>query len=119
MTDVTFWILTALAGGRRHGYAILRDVERLTEDEVSLRVTTLYATLERLERDGSVSRAGEETVDGRSRRYYELTEAGHHALELEAKRLATKLRAAQARLTAPLPAPSRPATATMTWGLAG
>lgn len=119
MTDVTFWILTALAGGRRHGYAILRDVERLTEDEVSLRVTTLYATLERLERDGIVRRAGEEVVDGRSRRYYELTEDGHHALELEAERLATKLRAAQTRLAAPRPAPSHPAPATMTWGLAG
>ncbi len=119
MTEVTFWILTALAGGRRHGYAILLDVERLTADEVSLRVTTLYATLERLERDGSVGRAGEETVDGRSRRYYELTETGRHALELEAERLATKLRAAQSRLAAPRPTPSRPAAATMTWGFSG
>lgn len=52
MNENTFWILTALAGGRQHGYAILRDVEQLTAAKVSLRVTTLYASHERLERDG-------------------------------------------------------------------
>lgn len=119
MTEVTFWILTALAGGRQHGYAILRDVERLTEAEVSLRVTTLYATLERLERDGSVRRAGEETVDGRARRYYELTEYGRQAFVVETERLAARLRAAQSRLAEPRPAPSRPAPATMAWGPTG
>ncbi|MEC5178997.1 PadR family transcriptional regulator PadR [Arthrobacter sp. CG_A4] len=118
MTEVAFWILTALAGGRQHGYAILRDVEQLTAAEVSLRVTTLYATLERLEREGSVRRAGEETVDGRARRYYELTEDGHQALALEAERLAARLRAAESRLAAPRTVHSRPAPATMSWGFA-
>ncbi|MBG0739354.1 helix-turn-helix transcriptional regulator [Paeniglutamicibacter antarcticus] len=115
MTEVSFWILTALAGGRQHGYAILRDVEKLTAAEVSLRVTTLYATLERLERDGRVRRAGEETIDGRARRYYELTEDGHQALKLETARLAARLRAAESRLGAPRPATGGPAAATMSW----
>lgn len=119
MTEVTFWILMALAGGRQHGYAILRDVERLTSAEVSLRVTTLYATLERLEKDGRVRKAGEETVDGRARRYYELTDDGHQALVLETERLAARLRAAESRLAAPRSAPIRPTPATMSWGTAG
>lgn len=118
MTEVTFWILTALAGGRQHGYAILRDVEKLTGAEVSLRVTTLYATLERLEHDGRVRRAGDETVDGRARRYYELTEAGHQALAVEAERLAVRLRAVEGRLAAPRAMPGRPTPATMSWGFA-
>ena len=118
MTEVAFWILTALAGGRQHGYAILGDVEQLSAAAVSLRVTTLYATLERLERDGHVRRAGDETVDGRARRYYELTENGHQALALEADRLAARLSAAESRLAAPRAAHIRPAPATMSWGLA-
>lgn len=118
MTEVAFWILTALAGGRQHGYAILRDVEQLSAAAVSLRVTTLYATLERLEREGQVRRAGEETVDGRARRYYELTDDGHEALASEAERLAARLRAAESRLAAPRTALSRPGLATMSWRFA-
>jgi DNA-binding PadR family transcriptional regulator len=111
-----FWILTALAGGRRHGYAILREVEQLSASVVSLRVTTLYATLERLERDGLVRRAGEETVNGRSRRYYELTDKGRQSLALETELLAAKLRAASNRLSArSVGRRDRPAPATA-WG---
>lgn len=123
MNENTFWILTALAGGRRHGYAILRDVDDLTGGTVSLRVTTLYASLERLERDALVQRAGEEIVDGRARRYYELTDDGVRALTLETERLSLRLGAAEKRLAAPRPVPSRapgrPAAATLMWGFAG
>ena len=119
MTEATFWILTVLAGGRQHGYAILRDVERLTASEVSLRVSTLYATLDRLERDGSVCRAGDETVDGRARRYYELTADGRQALLLETERLAARLRVAESQLAPPRPASSRPVATAMAWGYAG
>lgn len=119
MTEVAFWILTALAGGRQHGYAILQDVEKLSNAEISLRVTTLYATLERLVRDGSVRPAGEETVAGRARRYYELTDDGRQALARESERLATRLRAVEDRLAAPKVAGGRAAPATMSWGYAG
>lgn len=119
MNENTFWILTALAGGRQHGYAILRDVESLTASQVTLRVTTLYASLERLERDGLLCRAGEEIVDGRARRYYELTDDGVQALTGETERLAVRLGAAEKRLAAARPAPIRPAPASMVWGFAG
>lgn len=119
MNENTFWILTALAGGRQHGYAVLRDVESLTASKVSLRVTTLYASLERLERDGLVRRAGEEIVDGRARRYYELTDDGVQALTQETERLSLRLGAATKRLSAARPAAIRPAPATMVWGSAG
>lgn len=129
MNENTFWILTALAGGRLHGYAILRDVESLTDGAASLRVTTLYASLERLERDGLVCRSGEEIVDGRARRYYELTDDGVRALTLETARLSLRLGAAEKRLIAPKPvsgkqspggaAPGRSATAMVAWGFAG
>lgn len=124
MNENTFWILTALAGERQHGYAILRDVQVLTASKVSLRVTTLYASLERLEREGQVRRAGEAIVDGRARRYYELTDDGVQALTVETERLSVRLAAAEKRLAARRPAPSppasrRPAPATLAWGFTG
>lgn len=108
LNENTFRILTALAGGRRHGYAILRDVEELTAAKVSLPVTTLYASLERLECDGLALRAGEEIVEGRARRYYELAEDGIEALTVETKRLSVRLGAAERRLAARRPAAIRP-----------
>lgn len=98
MTETAFWILTALAAGRRHGYALLSDVERLSAGAVALRVTTLYASLERLERDGRIHSAGEEVVEGRARRYYEISDRGRDELAEEADRLAARAAAAKASM---------------------
>ena len=98
MTETAFWILTALAAGRRHGYAVLSDAEQLSGGAVVLRVTTLYASLERLEREGHVRSAGEEVVDGRARRYYEISDAGRGLLGSEADRLASRAAAARASI---------------------
>ena len=100
MQEPTYWILASLAGGRRHGYAILGEVDELTDGRVRLKVTTLYAALERLHRDGLIANDGEETVDGRRRRYVVLTKDGAAALADEAERLHTAGRRAAARLHA-------------------
>jgi DNA-binding PadR family transcriptional regulator len=98
MSETSFWILTALSRTPQHGYAILREVERMSEGAMSLRVTTLYAGLDRLERANLIRATGEEIVDGRARRYYEVTPNGRHALSDEAERLAARTRAARAGL---------------------
>ena len=48
MQEPTFWILTSLAAGPRHGYGIMTDVERISEGGLRLRAGTLYAALDRL-----------------------------------------------------------------------
>lgn len=98
MTESTFWILTALAAGRQHGYAIMRDVERLSGGTATLRATTLYAALERLEREQRIQKAGDEIVDGRARRSYELTPQGHHDLVAETEALAARAQVAATAL---------------------
>ena len=98
MSESTFWILTALAGEPRHGYGILSDVEELSAGAVSLRVTTLYAGLDRLEHSGLISLSNEEIVDGRARRYYELTTDGRQALSKEAESLRARARVARVSL---------------------
>ncbi|WP_066517421.1 PadR family transcriptional regulator [Curtobacterium ammoniigenes] len=92
-------ILTVLAAGRRHGYAIIQEAERISEGRVRLKVSSLYAALDRLTVEGLVVRDGDESVDGRLRRYFALTEAGADALEHEADQLEKQANAARRGLS--------------------
>lgn len=98
MQEPTFLVLTALAGGPRHGYALIGEVEQASRGRVRLRAGTLYAALERLESEGLVRVASVEVVDGRRRRYYELTDDGAAGLEREARNLAGNAHRAQRAL---------------------
>ncbi|HLK65199.1 MAG TPA: PadR family transcriptional regulator [Bryobacteraceae bacterium] len=79
-----FHILLVLLAKPRHGYEIMKEVERESEGRVRLEVGTLYRLLGRLLDHGLIREAEE---DGR-RRNYALTREGHRALQAEAKRLA-------------------------------
>ena len=98
MREPTFFVLTALADGRKHGYAIITATKALSDGRVELKVGTLYAALDRLSIEGLVAPAGDEVVDGRLRRYYELTDAGADALRAEVERLTANARNAATRL---------------------
>jgi DNA-binding PadR family transcriptional regulator len=100
LSTPSFWILTALAGQRRHGYEILTETARSSGGRVSLKVTTLYAALERLEREGLIASDGEEIVSGRARRYYVLTHQGSRVLAGEVEALESQARVARSRLAA-------------------
>lgn len=105
ISEPSFWILSALAAGPRHGYGILQDVTALSSGQTSVKVPTLYATLDRLQHEGFIEPAGEEVVDGRARRYFSLTDDGATLLQSEATKLAERARIATARLaTRPRPA---------------
>lgn len=70
-------ILSSLAQGPKHGYAITKDVEAFAG--VSLQPGTLYGALSRLEHDGLIEAlAGE----GR-RRPYDITPGGARALQAQ------------------------------------
>ncbi|HEY5266711.1 MAG TPA: PadR family transcriptional regulator [Acidimicrobiales bacterium] len=86
MREPTFLVLAALAGGKKHGYAIIRGVEELSDGEVELKAGTLYAMLDRLVFENVIEMAGDEVVDGRLRRYYQLTTDGASMLAVESKR---------------------------------
>ena len=98
MSRQAFWILAVLAGGRRHGYQIMREAALSSEGLVTLKPTTLYAALERLERDGAIQQDGQEIVDGRVRRYYRITEDGKRLLGAETTVLERSARTARANL---------------------
>ena len=98
MREPTFWILTALAERPRHGYGVIQEAGRLSDGEVRLLAGTLYAALDRLTAEGLVEVDRDEVVDGRTRRYYRLTDGGAAALEAEAARLRRKAGAATRQL---------------------
>lgn len=111
--EPTFWILTALTSGRRHGYGILQQIKEASGSEFSLKVTTLYAALDRLERTGLVANDGEEIVDGRARRYFKLTAQGTAALGAEVQRLEAHAHIARQRLAAVRTSPMHSRTGTV------
>jgi DNA-binding PadR family transcriptional regulator len=98
MQEATFLILTALAPGSQHGYAIMTEVTDISSGRVRLRAGTLYTALDRLRADGLIAIEREEVFDGRLRRYYLLTNDGAAALRAEAVRLQANASAALTRL---------------------
>ena len=72
--DAGLLILTSLAGGAKHGYAIVQDVEALAG--VRLGPGTLYAALARLEERGLIA----PLPSANRRRPYRLTDDGAAAL---------------------------------------
>ncbi|MFD1085027.1 PadR family transcriptional regulator [Micromonospora andamanensis] len=98
MTEPTFFVLTALIDGPRHGYGIVADAAELSQGRVRLKIGSLYGALDRLVGSGLIELDREEAWQGRLRRYYRLTERGRHALDAEARRLAANARLASTRL---------------------
>lgn len=88
LTRQAYLILLALAGGRAHGYALIKQVQDVSGGEVKLGAGTLYGNLDRLLEAGLITLAGEEIVGGRSRRYYEISEDGTGVARAETLRLA-------------------------------
>lgn len=115
LREPTFLLLTALAEGPQHGYALLTAVSALSDGRVHPRPGSLYGALDRLAREGLVREAGTEVVAGRHRRYYDLTEAGVQALTAATQRAAANAAAARTALNRRAAAESPPATL----GLAG
>jgi PadR family transcriptional regulator PadR len=92
MREPTYFILAALQDEPLHGYAIIKRAGELSHGRVKLAAGTLYAALDRLTGEQLIQVVGEQVVNGRARRYYELTEAGRVALHAEAGRMAQAAR---------------------------
>jgi DNA-binding PadR family transcriptional regulator len=87
--DPQLLLLISLAGGQKHGHAMLLDVERFAS--VRLGPGTLYGALGRLEEAGEIEAL---PADGR-RRPYRLTDSGRRTLN---RRLASLQRAVETGL---------------------
>ena len=100
LTPAMFHILLALAGGERHGYAIMREVDVLTGGARRLGPGSLYGSIKRMLAEGLIEECGERpdpAADDERRRYYRLTDLGRRAAGAEARRLEVLVVAARGR----------------------
>ncbi|OJV81187.1 MAG: PadR family transcriptional regulator [Cellulomonas sp. 73-92] len=100
MTEQAYLVLLALADGPRHGYGVVQAVVTLSDGRVRLGAGTLYGVLDRLVEAGYARVCGEEVVDGRLRRYYELTDEGGAAAAAHTRELAALAARAKRALAA-------------------
>jgi PadR family transcriptional regulator len=77
-------VLSVLAGGKKYGYLIQKQVREASSSRVDLAAGTLYPLLHRLEDDGLVRSSWDDRT-GRQRKWYELTAAGRRRLSAQAQ----------------------------------
>jgi DNA-binding PadR family transcriptional regulator len=96
-----YYMLLSLSAEDRHGLAIARDVESLSDGRVRLWPASLYGSLTELCDRGWI----DELTDGRRPseeserlRFYRLTRAGRAVLDAETRHLAALVRTARTRV---------------------
>ena len=94
LTEATYLVLLSLVPGPKHGYAIMKDVQALSNGRVTLSTGTLYGVLKRLLEDEWIERVEESETSatqqnhpGRERKSYTLTRMGKLVLNTETNRL--------------------------------
>ena len=78
--NVPTLVLSALADGPQHGYAIAQEINRRTGDTLRVKQGTLYPVLHTLEREGLVAGEWQHGTGERPRLVYAITDAGHTEL---------------------------------------
>jgi DNA-binding PadR family transcriptional regulator len=97
LSEAVLLILLSMAEEARHGYAILKDVEELSQGRVRLSTGTLYGALRRMLDDRWIQRFKEDDAP-RDRTAYQLTPAGQDVLVNEVARMKLLTRVATLRL---------------------
>jgi DNA-binding PadR family transcriptional regulator len=98
LTPAVFHILLVLADGERHGYGIMKTVERHTDGQVTMGPGTLYGSIKRMLAADLIEESDERPdseMDDSRRRYYRLTGFGARVLAAEAARLSKAVQLAR------------------------
>ncbi|TQR15671.1 PadR family transcriptional regulator [Psychrobacillus soli] len=82
MTETAFYILLSLTEPR-HGYGIIKRVEEMTNDRLTLGSGTIYGTLTKMQRDEIITIYSDE----KRKTIYEITDLGKQLMRVEMKRL--------------------------------
>jgi DNA-binding PadR family transcriptional regulator len=94
LTPLSFQILLALADGERHGYGIMKEIDRRTKGKMTPATGPLYLAAQRLMDHGLIAESEKRPapeLDDRRRRYYKLTEFGRRVAAAEVERMADLL----------------------------
>jgi len=100
LTPAVFHILLALADGEKHGYAIMQEVEIISEGTVNMGPGTLYGSIKRMLKAGLIEETDDRPdpeMDHQQRRYYKLSDFGERVLKAESFRLEAVVRAIRSK----------------------
>ena len=97
LTEPVLLILLSLGDKPRHGYGLMKDIERLSQGRVRLSTGTLYGALRRLLEDLWIERFHQEDTS-REKQAYRLTALGRRQLHGELERMRQLTRAARMRI---------------------
>ncbi len=81
ISDNDYFILTVLSGKPTYGYAVRKEIEKMTSGEKRLGIATLYDRLHRLREAGLIEQLGDQEAEGRIRRIYSISKLGGQALQ--------------------------------------
>ena len=100
LSEPVTYILLSLSPGPKHGYAILKDMDDMSDGQARLSVSTLYESLGRLLNDGLIERVEENGGDAslRPRKIYQISQLGRQVLEAEITRMQGLVTRAERRL---------------------
>lgn len=76
-------ILKTISVEPKHGWAIAKRIQQVSEDALQVTQGALYPALHRLEQQGWISSKWMKTETGREAKFYQLTRAGARQLEKE------------------------------------
>ena len=82
-------VLKTLSWGPRHGYAVARALQQLTDAVLQIEEGSLYPALHRMERRGWVESEWGLSENNRRAKYYKLTTEGRKQLRAEASTWST------------------------------
>ena len=92
-------VLALLKEKEMYGYQIIEELDRRSSHVFQMKEGTLYTVLHGLEKDRLIAAREAETVKGRIRRYYAVTEKGLRTLEEKKQEWNTFSKAVTAILT--------------------
>ncbi len=76
-------ILKTISIEPKHGWAIAKRIQQVTNDVLQVQQGSLYPALHRLEQQGWIVGHMADTETGRQAKFYSLTRSGRNQLEIE------------------------------------
>ena len=74
-------LLCMISNQTMYGYQIIKELEKRSGGYFLFKEGTLYPALHRLEKSGLLKATWQKLPNGQERKYYQLTEKGHMALD--------------------------------------
>ena len=100
LPTAAFHILLALRDHEKHGYAIMREVELLSDGLVKIGPGTMYGSIKRMLAEGLIEESDnrpDADSDDERRRYYRSTQLGEDVRQAEVERIAKLLKNASSK----------------------